>query len=136
MKLESSLKDNAGFLYTAPLLDVVFLLLVFFLLGSGFVLKSGVSVTVPASAASLPPIGASHVVTVLPGATPQLYFNEHKIRLEELGEYLDRSGAEIRHVIVRADQMAPHGLVVSVTNVIHERGMEIAYATIRPGFSR
>ena len=32
MKLESTLKDHAGFLYTAPLLDVVLLLLVFFLL--------------------------------------------------------------------------------------------------------
>tara|TARA_R110002096_G_scaffold24760_6_gene77926 strand:- start:2973 stop:3383 length:411 start_codon:yes stop_codon:yes gene_type:complete len=129
MKLESSLRDNAGFLYTAPLMDVVLLLLVFFLLGSSFVLKSGVSVTVPSSEASLPPINASHVVTILPGASPELYFNEHKVTLGELGDYLDEAGPNIRHVIIRADQMAPHGLVMKVSNIIHRHGLEIAYAT-------
>ncbi len=129
MKLESSLKDNAGFFYTAPLMDVVLLLLVFFLLGSTFVLKSGVSVTVPTSEASLPPIGTSHVITVLPGATPQLYFNEHRARIDEISGFLESSSPSIRHVIIRADQMAPHGLVMRVSNIVHSHGLEISYAT-------
>lgn len=129
MKLESTLRDNAGFLYTAPLMDVVLLLLVFFLLGSSFVLKSGVSVTVPTSEASLPPISASHVVTILPGASPELYFNEHKVTLDQLGTFLDEASPNVRHVIIRADQMAPHGLVMKVSNIVHSHGLEIAHAT-------
>ena len=58
MKLESNLKHHVAVLHTAPILDVVLLLLIFFLMSSSLVIQSGVSVELPFSGSSLPPIEA------------------------------------------------------------------------------
>jgi len=151
MKLESTLRENAGLLYTAPLLNVVLLLLVFFLLSSNLVLKSGFPVSVPASSSSLPPIEASHIITVLPGAPAQIYFNQHKVKMENPGAGLSLTGGvtstsdvnlgdlplylenneskKIRYVIIRGDRFAPFGLVVEISNLVKEHGYDLAYAT-------
>ena len=49
MKLESNLPTGAGLLHVAPLVDVVALLVIFFLLGSGYVMRSGVAIELPTS---------------------------------------------------------------------------------------
>lgn len=129
MKLESTLPDRTGPLYVAPVLNVLLLLLIFFLLGSGFVLRSGVSVQLPVLQSSLPPVSRSHLVTLVPGETPRLYLNESPVTLEELPERLGKPDERIRQVIVLADQSTPFGLVSRVTNVALRAGFQIVYAT-------
>ena len=131
MKLESSLRDHAGFLYTAPLVDVVLLLLIFFLLGSSFVLKSGILVDVPAAAGSLPPIEAAHVITVTQGSSPTIYFNEHDVTLGDLETRLVESKVsrpDIRHVILRGDRMAPYGVIITISDLVKRQNFELALA--------
>ena len=90
MKLQSTLPRRTAPLYTAPLLDALLLLLIFFLLGSNFILKSGVAVDLPFSESSLPAVERSHIVTVVPGEVTRFYFNENRVTLEELDTHLDR----------------------------------------------
>lgn len=132
MKLESSVRDHAGFLYIAPLVDVILLLLIFFLLGSAFVLKSGILVDVPASAGSLPPIEAAHVITVTRGTNPRIYFNEHEVRFADLETRLVESklaNPEIRSVIVRGDRLAPYGVIIAISDLVKRQNLELALAT-------
>ena len=129
MKLESTIRNHPGMLYTAPVLDAVLLLLVFFLLGSNLVLKSGFPVSVPTSTATLPPIDAAHVVTLPRGSMAQIYFNQHKVTMDELATFLDESPPEIRHVIIQADELAAFGVVVEISNLVKDKGFELAYAT-------
>lgn len=49
MKLSRTTSINFGWLYLFPLLNVIFLLILFFLLSSNFVLQPGISVSVPFS---------------------------------------------------------------------------------------
>ncbi|MEM0969431.1 MAG: biopolymer transporter ExbD [Verrucomicrobiota bacterium] len=129
MKLQSTLRDHAGFLYIAPVMDVVLLLLVFFLLSTSFVLQSGVRVSVPKSASSLPRMDQFHVITVMAGSSPRLFFNDEEISFPELGEKLEEADAAIREVIVRADELAAFGVVMRVSEEARRQNYSVAFAT-------
>jgi biopolymer transport protein ExbD len=131
MKLETNLTNRAGMMYIAPLLDVVLLLLVFFLLGSSLILKSGYAVSVPYSQSSLPSTDRSHVITMAlaAGGESTIYFNEHRVGLDELDERLKNGDVQIRQIILRADRGAPFGEVVKVSNLVLSHGYDLMYAT-------
>ena len=129
MKLETNLNNRAGMLYVAPLLDVVLLMLVFFLLGSSMVLKSGYAVTVPYSESSLPSVDRSHVITLAASGAATIFFNEERVTLEELDERLGEGAVDVRQIILRADRAAPFGDVAEVSNLVLSHGYDLAYAT-------
>lgn len=129
MKLESTLPNRSAPLYTAPLLDAILLLLVFFLLGSNFILKSGVAVDLPFSESSLPVAERSHIVTIVPGETIRYFFNENRVTLEELDLRLAESVEQSRQVILLADRRVDYGTVMSVSAMALKHGYDLAYAT-------
>ena len=135
MKLESTLPTRANFLYSAPVLDVVLLLLIFFLLGSNFILKSGISVEVPFSNSSLPSIDRSHVINLAPGKNLRIYFNEDRVTLEELNERLELNAStdKVHQVIIRAAQSAEFGSVIKISNLVLQNGYDLVYATSSEG---
>ncbi len=129
MKLESTLPRRTAPLYTAPLLDAVLLLLIFFLLGSNFILKSGIAVDLPFSDSSLPAVERSHIVTIVPGELTRYYFNEDRVSLEDLDVRLAGGVEQTRQVILLADSRVPYGTVMEVSNLVLKHGYDLAYAT-------
>lgn len=129
MKLESNLPQHSSVLHAAAVLDVVMLLLIFFLLGSKFVLRSGISVELPFSTSTLPPVDRSHVITVSLGTSPVIYFNEDRITLRDLEAELEEHSAGSRHVILKADRLASYGVVMEISDIILSHGYELAVAT-------
>jgi biopolymer transport protein ExbD len=129
MKLESTLKSQPVVLHTAPILDVVFLLLIFFLLGSRFVVQSGISVELPTSNSALPSVGVAHVITVTGGPVPQIYLNEDAVLLPHLAEALENQSSRVRQVILRIDRAAPHGVVMEISNIVIGQDFELFEAT-------
>ena len=129
MKLESTLSDRAGFLYIAPLMDVILLLLIFFLFGSNFVLKSGVSVSLPQSNSSLPSALQSHIISIAPGEAEDIYFNEEKVNLTRLEELLRDSTKRSKQIILLADEKTKYGTVMQVSLLAFRYGYEISFAT-------
>lgn len=129
MKLESTLGDRSGMLYTSPLIDVVLLLLIFFLFGSNLVLKSGVDVSLPRSSSALPSAEDAHIITLIPGKTTELYFNDERIDLEQLGEKLDGAMERSNQVILLGDESISYGAVMNVSRFILKRGFELSFAT-------
>ena len=130
MKLESTLPNRTAPLYTAPLLDAVLLLLIFFLLGSNFILKSGVAVDLPFSDSSLPVVDRSHIVTIVPGEETRYYFNEDRVTLDELDQRLGESTEQTRQVILLADSQVPYGTVMEISSLVLKLGYDLAYATV------
>lgn len=116
-------------LYTSPLVDVVLLLIIFFLFGSNLVLKSGVEVSLPRSSSALPSAEDAHIITLIPGNTSELYFNDERIKLEQLGETLDEGGERSRQVILLGDEAIRYGTVMNVSRFILQRGFELSFAT-------
>jgi biopolymer transport protein ExbD len=121
-------------MHLVPFLGVVMLLLTFFLLGSSMVLQSGVRVRPPASTSLLEPMPRAQIITLSAGRQPQIFLNDRPVSLVGLKEALanpPRRGS--RQVLVRADELAAHGLVVRVCQLALDAGYEVVQATTPPG---
>ncbi len=129
MKLESTISDRSGMIYTAPLVDVVFLLIIFFLFGSSLILKSGVEVSLPRSTSSLPVAEEAHIITLLPGDSTQFYFNDQKSDLESLESLLEEGLARSNQVVLLGDEAIPYGAVMAISQIILQKGFDLSFAT-------
>ncbi len=130
MKLESTLSDRTGgMLYMAPLMDVVLLLIIFFLFGSNLVLKSGVEVKLPTSSSLLPTAEDAHIVTLVPNGTGEFYFNDERVDLETLGGRLGEALKRSSQVVILADETVPYGSVMDVARHVLAAGFEVSFAT-------
>jgi biopolymer transport protein ExbD len=124
MKLHSSIRIRPDFLYLAPLLNVVLLLMVFFLLNSSLVVRSGFRVDLPVSGSSLKPVERAHVVTITSQESPRILLNSQEIAVGDLPARLLEVKKESRYVIINADSTAAHGLWQRVVNAIAEAGCD------------
>jgi biopolymer transport protein ExbD len=132
MKLESNLPKQSPWLYTAPLLNTILLLLVYFLFTSDFVVQSGISVEHPESNSRLTGFDRAHIITVAAGADSALYFDGARISQTELHEKLKANREGERRAIIHADKQAPHGRVIEIGNIALDLGYEVAYSTVPP----
>ncbi len=132
MKLESHLPKQSFWLYLGPTLNVLTLLLVFFLLGSTFVIQSGVRVALPESNSRLAGFDRAHVITVAMAAEPAFYLDGKPETVESLKVNLRMLKRESRRIIIHADLMAAYGRVLQASNISLGLGFEVAYATQPP----
>jgi biopolymer transport protein ExbD len=129
MKLQSTLTLRPDFLYLAPLLNIVLLLLIFFLLNSNLVVRSGIRVDLPTSQSSLKAVERAHIVTITAGATPSVWLDDKPVFTGDLAAALVAVKSETRYVVVNADQAVPHGMVQRVQNAVLAAGCELAMGT-------
>ena len=132
MKLVSSLPRQSFWLFLAPVLTVLTLLLVFFLLGSSFVVQSGVRVSLPVSASRLAGFDRAHVITVPAGGDTTIYLDGRPCSRDDLKTELVKLRRDSRRIIIHADAMAPVGRFVEVNNLALSLGFETAFATEPP----
>lgn len=132
MKLVSHLPRQGFWLYLGPVLNVLTLLLVFFLLGSTFVIQSGVRVDLPESTSRLAGFDRAHVITVANAGDTAFYLNGRPETAASLKEDLGKLRRENRRIIVHADVMAPSGRLVQACNIAMAQGFEVALATQPP----
>lgn len=129
MKLESTIHDRSGMIYTAPLVDVVLLLIIFFLFSSSLILRSGVGVALPRSSSALPVSEGAHIITLLSGEADTFYFNDRRCDPESLESFLEEGASRSRQVILLADESIPYGAVMEISQIILQSGFELAFAT-------
>jgi biopolymer transport protein ExbD len=133
MKLSRTKEYYFGWLVVLPLVDIVFLLIFFFLLSSNFVLQPGISVSMPFSRFTLEPQLNQQIISITGGAAPTIYFRDQKITLEQLGPLLDAAKREGRSIIIKADRLTPYEMVIAVTNAALEHGISsVALAATPP----
>jgi biopolymer transport protein ExbD len=130
MRLSRTTSINFGWLYVIPLLDVIFLLIFFFLISSNFVLQPGIAVTVPFSHFRLPPQPNQEIVSITGGPNPTIYLRDQKVPLSQLGPALDSASRAGRSIVIKADRTVSYDLVIAVTNAALEHGINsVALAT-------
>jgi len=130
VKLESTLSDDrAGMLYTAPLIDVILLLIIFFLFGSNLVLKSGVEVRLPSPNSAIPSAEDAHIVTLIPTDTAEFYFNDERVDLAKLKGKLEAALKRSNQVVVLSDESVDYGMVMGIAREFLNNGFEVAFAT-------
>lgn len=115
-----------------PMVDVLFLLLIFFMIGSSFVQVSGVKVDLPKTAVTKNLGIEKFVITLARGENKNLiYFNEKEISWKQLKQRL----AEVRNfsasgtVIIRADRLIPFGVVARLMALAENANVAAIIAT-------
>ncbi len=122
---------------SAPMADLVFLLLIFFLLSSSFILPTGIPVNPPKSESSVTTKDQPLVVTITRDGT--VYIDEEKVAVPELATALGvrLSGSASKSVVVRGDESVSLGRLVEVMDMARKAGAEkLAIATERKAPSK
>ena len=129
MHLTRTLKIPVWLFSLIPLVNVVFLVVIFFALSSRFVLQPGLAVTLPPSSFTLAPRDGAQIISITSAPIPAIYFRDQSVTLAELGQRLGESRTKERAVIIKADQDTPYALVVQVTDEALRRGFSVVLAT-------
>lgn len=106
-----------------PLIDIVFLLLIFFMLTSRFVVQEGIQVDLPVTEFShtLPAVDMHRIIV---RSEKTLFMNGQTMTLDELDQYLDSLQApffESRFEIL-AEKSASIQTVISLLEMLRNRG--------------
>ena len=123
MQFRRPSKPSVG-INIAPLVDVVFLLVIFFAVSTTFLETAGLKLELPSSSSSAE--RESESLTVQLTADGQLAFEGELMEASALRERLAGAleASERKIVTLRADTHAEHGEVVKVMDLIREAGAE------------
>ncbi len=113
-----------------PMTDVIFLLLIFFMISSSFMLQPGLKVKLPKTVSREVHVEDKIMLTVTKDGI--IFVNKKPVTIDNLGEeiktiFLQR---EDKTLMIRADEAVLYGLVVTVMDIAKQNGAEkLAIAT-------
>lgn len=114
------------------LIDVVFLLLIFFVVTSTFLERPGIDLSLPEAGTA--EVAAREDVTVRLSADGALFVGEERVEPERL-EAAIRAGLTERgaeRVVLEADERATHGRVVAAMDAARDAGATALVVATRP----
>jgi len=122
MRFKRKIKSEELFktIELAPLIDCVFLLLIFFMLTSSFILVPGINVKLPKAVTSQQ-ISIRRVVIVVT-SEDIIYFEDKPITLKELFKILKKKKTE--SVFIKADKDASLGRIVEIWDICKKLGID------------
>ncbi len=124
MKFKRRITQERGELSSldiAPLINVVFLLLIFFVFTSVFVVQPAIKIDLPRAVTS--EVLYKRGLVVIINSKDELYLNERRISKEELLKLIRISSEEERSVLIKADKKASLGRVVEIWDMARDEGI-------------
>ncbi|MBI1931387.1 MAG: biopolymer transporter ExbD [Ignavibacteriales bacterium] len=123
MKFETKEKPLSAFNFSS-LTDIVFLLLIFFLLSSQFVIQTGVKVKLPASKMNEQSMPTKLIVSIT--EEKEVYVGSEKTDLSSLALKLGNLMQDIteNNLVIRADKSVDIDLVIQVIDAAKAVGIE------------
>ncbi len=107
-----------------PMIDVVFQLILFFLVSTTFAIMPGITLKLPESSTAEPTAMTRLAIGVV--SRDEVYLNEKKLGMDELDAALARLSpaerSEIKSVTLEADTSIPYGLTIEVLDLLRKNG--------------
>lgn len=122
-------KRSGAYVDLIPMIDVVFQLILFFLVSTTFIQLPGISLSLPASTTSEAVKTAGITITVQTGG--MIWIDDQSVSIEELnsnlatiGELEIAAGRTIDTYPVRleADELVTNGMIVQIFDVLRQNG--------------
>jgi biopolymer transport protein ExbD len=116
MLLETGLKQ----IEITPLIDCIFLLLIFFMLTSNFIIVPGIHIKLPKASAS--EVVETKTVTIIISSEDIVYISNKAFTYKELEVYLSKR--KYKSIFIQADRDASLGAVVGIWDICRRLGIE------------
>jgi biopolymer transport protein ExbD len=117
MELEHGLQQ----IDIAPLINMVFLLLIFFMLTSNFTIPPGISVNLPKAVTS--ELVKEEAMEILISAENLIYLNGRVTSLAEMRTIIKRIARKNPPLLIKADKRACLGMVVEIWDLCRDLGV-------------
>ena len=121
MKFKRRLKIEKGMIDLTPMVNVFFLLFVFFLFTSSFIFQPGIKVSLPKAVTS--EVMQLDNVTITVTENDKIYLEDRQITREELVGRLKILAKEKMGLLIRADSRAPLGRIVEIWDACRAEGI-------------
>ena len=128
MRLKSKRAGIRSNVDMTPMIDIVFQLILFFLVSTTFAILPGIKLNLPSSRTSE---GTSYQgITITADADGLLFFNEKEVAIDDLGhELVMYDTGDIKKdqfpVSLEADSEVTNGTIVKIFDVIRESGYAV-----------
>lgn len=124
MKFRKS-KEEEPRVSIAPLIDIVFLLLIFFMVTSHFDIASGVKIDLPKVGQKVISNAKDNKMTIVIDKSGEVYLEGEKISNESLQEKLEDNVKQknLVQLILQADKDTAHGKVVEIMDLAKRSGV-------------
>jgi biopolymer transport protein ExbD len=118
-------KEEGPEISIAPLIDILFLLLIFFMVTSHFDISSGVRINLPKVTKRIIGEEDENRVTLIIDKSAQIYLEGEKIEQEELRRLLEEKVKEegLLNLVLHADKDVSHGTVVGIMDLAKSAGI-------------
>ncbi|MFH1489249.1 MAG: biopolymer transporter ExbD [Pseudomonadota bacterium] len=118
-------KEEEARLGIAPLIDIVFLLLIFFMVTSHFDVASGVRIRLPQVARKLYEPKKNRIILVI-DKSGKTYLEGKGLERDVLQKTLEQlvSQKDLTHLILQADKDVRHGTVVTIMDLAKTAGVQ------------
>jgi biopolymer transport protein ExbD len=113
--------DEAGKIDLTPMLDVVFIMLIFFIVTSSFVKEPGVEIFKP-QAATTNPCARGTIIFAL-DSRGDIYYNKNKVPLDQAVRLLEiaKKEAPQAHMVIQVDQETPAFVVEELYDAVRSQ---------------
>ena len=107
-----------------PMLDIVFIMLIFFIVTTSFVKEAGIEVNKPKAAQATKKKNANIFIAIR--GNGEVWMDKRQVDVERVSANIERLLAEqpTEVVIIQADKEAKHGVVMKVMDQIKMAGVE------------
>jgi len=107
-----------------PMIDVVFQLVVFFMVSSTFMMTPGIKLVLPSSTTAEPIIMTEMVVTI--ASEEEIFINRDGYSLDDLGAavaaFSEEQQDQIESVVVEGDENVSYDLMITVLDILRKNG--------------
>ena len=119
----SDAEEDSGIDLT-PMLDVVFIMLIFFIVSTSFVKESGIQVSRPSAATAVKKERANILVAI--NEIGEIWIQKRKVDIRSVRANIERMHAESPEgsVVIQADKKSQNGLLVQVMDQIRLAGVQ------------
>ena len=129
MKLSRTVKFHPALFGLIPIINVLFLVVLFVSVSSRFVLQPGIAISLPFSAWTLGPQRNPQILTITGGSAPAIFFRDRRWEINEIRKALSSPDLKDHTLIVKADRSTPYALVIRVVNEGLRAGLPVVLAT-------
>ncbi|MFO7529592.1 MAG: biopolymer transporter ExbD [Marinobacter sp.] len=124
--------DDNGEINLTPMLDVIFIMLIFFIVTTSFIKESGVEIERPESSTAAPRPNAQVMVALT--AEGAVWVDGEAVDAHRVGERVAALISGEGGVVIQADRASTTGLLVEVMDRLRQANVEdVAVATSRSG---